>query len=225
MKKPSRIRDLVLGISDRTELWLVVLLAFSPVIDACLAVAFAHGRGFDSDGSFFLNSAIQLAILALVVWISRVRGWSIRELGLHPSWRLTAIGILLFPAMAIILLGLSVALRSLVPSYFTHPPAPVIQLSLASILVTSVVNPLFEETLVCGYIIKRLSNNGAGVAITLSALVRFLYHIGNGPSSLGMLLMGVIFGYLYWRYRELWPLIIAHSLIDLLYLLLLAGKI
>jgi membrane protease YdiL (CAAX protease family) len=133
-------------------------------------------------------------------------------------------GILLFPAIVIILLALSVGIRSLVPSSFFHPHVPAIGLSVVGILVTSVINPVFEETLVCGYIIKRLANNGAVVAITFSAFVRFLCHTHLGPASLGPLLMGFIFGYLYWRYRELWPLIIAHSLVDFLGLLLLAGK-
>jgi membrane protease YdiL (CAAX protease family) len=225
MKGASRIRKLVLNVSDRTELWVVLLLAFGPAIYVSLAAAFTHGLFSDSDWSSFVNTASEVAVLGFVVWISRVRGWSIRELGLHPSWRLTAIGMLLFPATVIILVGSGVAIRSLVPSSFNHPHVRVIGLSLPSIFAVSIINPLFEETLVCGYIIQRLVKKGAGVAITLSAFVRFLYHTHQGPFSIGTLLMGFMFGYLFWRYRELWPLIVAHSLVDFLGLLLLAGKL
>jgi membrane protease YdiL (CAAX protease family) len=134
-------------------------------------------------------------------------------------------GILLFPVMVIILFAVNAGIHGLAPSSFDHPHDVPIGLSLVGILATSIINPLFEETLVCGYIIQRLAKNGPGVAITFSAFVRFLYHIHNGPSSLAALLMGFIFGYLFWRYRELWPLIIAHCSIDLLGLLLLAGKL
>jgi membrane protease YdiL (CAAX protease family) len=225
MKRPSRIRKLVLSISERTELWLVLLVAFAFPIWNSFAAGFTHRQFVISDRSRLLTCAIQLAILGFVVLISTIRGWSIRQLGLHPSWRQTAMGILLFPAMVIILLAVNAGIHGLAPSSFNHPHDLPIGLSLVGILATSIINPLFEETLVCGYIIQRLAKNGAVVAITFSAFVRFLYHTHLGPSSLGILLTGFMFGYLYWRYRELWPLIIAHSLVDLLGLLLLAGKL
>lgn len=227
MNRPSRIGKLMLSISERTELWLVLLVAFGLPIYSSFVDAFTPygSQPVITDQGRLHSCASQLAIFGFVVWVSRVRGWSIRQLGLHPSSRLTAMGVLLFPAIVIILIGIGVSVRSLVPSSFTHPPTVPVGLSFVGIVATIIINPVFEETLVCGYIIKRLANNGAAVAITLSAVVRFLYHIGNGPSSIGIFLMGFIFGYLYWRYRELWPLIIAHSLVDFLYLLLIAGKI
>jgi membrane protease YdiL (CAAX protease family) len=211
--------------SERTELWVVLFVAFAFPIWNSFAVGFTHGQFVISDRSRLRSCAIELAIFGFVVLISTIRGWSIRQLGLRPSWRLTAMGILLFPAMVIILLAVSASIHRLAPSFLNHPHDVPIGLSLVGILATSIINPLVEETLVCGYIIQRLAKKGAGAAITVSAFVRLLYHTHLGPSSLGTLLMGFIFGYLFWRNRELWPLIIAHSLIDLLGLLLLAGKI
>jgi membrane protease YdiL (CAAX protease family) len=229
MKRPLRIRQLVLTFSDRAEFWLVFLVAFGFPIWGSLAFTFtAHARQTAvviSDRERLLSSAIQLATFGFVVWIGRVRGWSIRKLGLRPSWRSTAKGIVLFPVIGIVLVGVSVGIHSLAPSSHNHPRDVAIGLTWVGILATIIINPLFEETLVCGYIIERLAKKGAVTAITLSAFIRFLYHTHLGPSSLGPLVMGFMFGYLFWRNRELWPLIIAHSLIDLLGLLLLAGKI
>jgi membrane protease YdiL (CAAX protease family) len=169
--------------------------------------------------------AFQLGVLALLLAVSRIRGWSIRQLGLHVSWRLTAIGILLFPLAATILVTFTALVLSCVPSSFNNPSPRVVGLSLTTIFAFSIINSLFEETLVCGYIIQRLATKGAAVAICFSAFVRFLYHTYQGPVSLVSLPMGLMFGYLFWRYRQLWPLIVAHSAMDFLSLLLRAEKL
>jgi len=226
MKEPSGIRKFVLNASERTELWLVLFLAFGPSIYTSLAVTFTDGHGIRSDMSFFANAASELAVLGLIVWISRIRGWSIRELGLHPSWRLTLMGLLLYAGTFVVIATFITAMGSFAPSFFNRPPlVSTVGVSVPAIVAISLINPLFEETLVCGYVIQRLAKKGATVAIVFSTLVRFLYHTYQGPFSVVALLIGFIFGYLFWRYRELWPLIVAHFLMDFLSLLLLAGKI
>jgi membrane protease YdiL (CAAX protease family) len=219
--------------SDRMEFWLVLIAAFGLPMYNSFAIAFRHAAHADarlviSDRSQLGSSAIQLAVLGFVFWISRVRDWSIRELGVRPGWRLTIIGILLFPALVIILLSVGAGIIMLVPNSVHHRPSVSIGLSFVGILATGIINPLFEEVLVCGYVIERLAKKGAGVAISFSAVVRFLCHVHLGVFSLGALVMGFAFGYLFWRYRQLWPLIIAHSLVDFLALLgplLVAGKL
>jgi membrane protease YdiL (CAAX protease family) len=222
MKRIRRIPRLVRSFSERTEFLVVLVVAFVVPIWNSIAAAFSPGQFITSDFSRLLSCAIQVAILGFVVLIGRIRGWSIRELGLHATWRLTAMGILLFLAIAIILFGVSAAIYWLAPGYFNHPRDIAIGLSFVGILATVFINPFFEETLVCAYVIQRLANKGAVVAISFSAFVRFLYHAHLGPSSVGPLLMGLIFGYLFWRFRQLWPLIVAHSLVDLVGFLLLA---
>jgi uncharacterized protein len=214
--------------SQRTEFWLIIFVVFAFPIWNSVVNTFAHGQfitSIISDRGRLRVCAIQLAILGFVVLIGRIRGWSIRQLGFRPSWRLTAMGILLFAALLVILFGVYVAIDTFAPSSLNNRNTVAIELSFMGILTTSIINPLFEETLVCGYIIHRLANKGAIVAISFSAFVRFLYHTYQGPASLGALVMGLMFGYLFWRYRQLWPLIIAHGLIDLLALLLLTGKL
>jgi CAAX protease family protein len=216
--------------SDRMEFCLVLIAAFGLPIYTSFATAFRyaahqHAPLIVSDRSRIDASVLDLAVLGFVFWISRARGWSIRELGLRPNWRLTAIGILLFFAVIIVFLGVAAGIIMLVPSSVHHRPSVSIGLSYVGILATAIINPLFEELLVCGYVIWRLAKKGAGVAIGFSAVVRFLCHVHLGVASLGAVVVGLGFGYLFWRYRELWPLIVAHCLIDLITLLRLAGKI
>jgi membrane protease YdiL (CAAX protease family) len=84
-------------------------------------------------------------------------------------------------------------------------------------LLLAAANAVAEEVVVVGYVITRCRQLGLGTKATLgaSALLRGSYHLyqGFGP-GVGNVLMGVIFGAVYTRYRRLWPLVIAHFLLD-----------
>ena len=214
MKKLSRLRNMVVNASERTEFWFVLTLAFGFPIYKSFMHSPTSVRRAISDWSVLSMIAFEIAVLAIVVWIGRIRGWSIQQLGLQPSWRLTAMGILLFFLIFILLAPFILVVHRFVPDSFYHPPTRILSLSLATIFATGIINPLFEETLVCGYIIQRLANKGAVVAITFSAVVRFLCHTYQGPPALVLLATGFLFGYIFWRYRQLWPLIVCHSLVD-----------
>ena len=52
------------------------------------------------------------------------------------------------------------------------------------------------------------------VAINVSVVVRLLYHLYQGPIGvLTIVPMGLLYGYLYSRTRQLWPLVVAHVLL------------
>jgi membrane protease YdiL (CAAX protease family) len=74
-----------------------------------------------------------------------------------------------------------------------------------------------EEVLVVGYLISRLRLLGLSpaAAVAISAVLRGSYHLhqGFGP-FIGNVIMGVIFGALYVRWRRTNPMIIAHTLIN-----------
>ena len=53
------------------------------------------------------------------------------------------------------------------------------------------------------------------VIIALSAVIRLSYHVYQGPIILVSILpMGILFAWLYWRTKRLWPLILAHAVLD-----------
>jgi membrane protease YdiL (CAAX protease family) len=44
-----------------------------------------------------------------------------------------------------------------------------------------------------------------------------LMNVSQGPlGATGILLLGVLYGVLYWDYRQLWPLMLAHMILDFL---------
>lgn len=74
-----------------------------------------------------------------------------------------------------------------------------------------------EEIIVVGYLLTRLRELqvSATKSLLLSALLRGCYHLYQGfGAGLGNVVMGVVFGYTWQRTGRLWPLIIAHGLID-----------
>ncbi|GGM10768.1 CPBP family intramembrane glutamic endopeptidase [Nakamurella endophytica] len=82
----------------------------------------------------------------------------------------------------------------------------------------AVGNGLLEELLVVGYLLTRLEHLRVRpwVAILLAALLRGSYHLYQGYGGfVGNALMGLVFGYVFLRWRRIWPLVVAHSLIDI----------
>ena len=53
------------------------------------------------------------------------------------------------------------------------------------------------------------------VALVASSLLRGAYHLYQGfGAGVGNVVMGLVFGYVWQRTGRLWPLVVAHGLID-----------
>jgi len=88
--------------------------------------------------------------------------------------------------------------------------------SLVWMLVGSIVNGLFEETFLTGYLQRALIGFGASIAIGVPVLVRALCHLYQGSlGTLSVIGVGVVFGVYYWRTRQLWPIVFAHIFADI----------
>lgn len=78
-------------------------------------------------------------------------------------------------------------------------------------------NGFLEEALVIGYLLLRLKQIGTApwLAIALSAVLRGSYHLYQGYGGfVGNVVMGVVFAFVFLRWRRLLPLVYAHGLID-----------
>lgn len=85
------------------------------------------------------------------------------------------------------------------------------------LVVTAFANAWAEEVIVVGYLLTRLRQLRVrpGTALLCSALLRGGYHLYQGfGAGLGNFAMGLVFGYVWQRTGRLWPLIVAHGLID-----------
>ncbi|MDO5700129.1 MAG: CPBP family intramembrane metalloprotease [Bowdeniella nasicola] len=85
------------------------------------------------------------------------------------------------------------------------------------LILAALKNALLEEVLAVGYLSERLRALGWSPAriLTASALLRGAYHLyqGIGP-GIGNVVMGLVFAEYYRRRRRVLPLVIAHTLID-----------
>jgi membrane protease YdiL (CAAX protease family) len=74
-----------------------------------------------------------------------------------------------------------------------------------------------EEVIVVGFLMTRLRQLKVNpvAALVASSLLRGVYHLYQGfGAGLGNFAMGLVFGCVWQRTARLWPLIIAHALID-----------
>ena len=78
-------------------------------------------------------------------------------------------------------------------------------------------NGLLEEIVVVGYLVTRLSDLGWRTwhVVAASALVRGSYHLYQGFGGfVGNAIMGVVFALVFLRTRRVGPLVLAHTLLD-----------
>ncbi|HMO10315.1 MAG TPA: CPBP family intramembrane metalloprotease [Actinotalea sp.] len=85
------------------------------------------------------------------------------------------------------------------------------------LLAAAVYNALLEEVLVVAWLLDRLDRLGWSVpaAVIASAVLRGAYHLYQGPAmALGNVVMGVAFALVYLRTRRVMPLVVAHTVLD-----------
>ncbi|WP_308291611.1 CPBP family intramembrane glutamic endopeptidase [Microbacterium sp. G2-8] len=85
------------------------------------------------------------------------------------------------------------------------------------LLFSAVRAGVLEEVILNGYLVERLTDlewRPWRILVAI-AVLRGLYHLYQGPAmALGNLVMGLVFGWVYLRWRRVMPLVIAHTLLD-----------
>jgi membrane protease YdiL (CAAX protease family) len=85
------------------------------------------------------------------------------------------------------------------------------------LVLSALQNALLEEIVVVGYLLRRLDQLGmpGWLAVAVSAVLRGSYHLYQGFGGfVGNLVMGVVFGAAYRRWGRVAPLVVAHTLLD-----------
>ncbi|MCV2392884.1 CPBP family intramembrane metalloprotease [Actinotalea sp. M2MS4P-6] len=85
------------------------------------------------------------------------------------------------------------------------------------LVLSAIYNALLEEVVVVAWLLDRLHRIGwaTPVAVATSSLLRGAYHLYQGPAmAVGNVLMGVVFSLVYLRWRRVMPLVVAHTLLD-----------
>lgn len=219
------LHELIRRLPVSVEFLVVISWAFGlPICVSILSVGSAelasahktyHNAGFVSVLMWELVQSLFL------VWFLRIRGWTLDKLGLQVTLRGTLYGLVLLALTFGVVYGAQLLASLLLPidmqlamdSY----PRPAADLNLNLVFLVSVVNGIFEEVFVAGYIIAALTPvRGMWMAINVSTGIRLLCHLYQGPVGVVSIVpLGLLYGYAYSRTRMLWPLILAHIVIDL----------
>ncbi len=203
-------------------MFVVLLTAFGFPILASVASA-AGGR---YAGVYTLDNvgvggliAYEVAALLVVCTFLKGRGWSLRDIHPEVSWRLTGAGVVLY---LLILLASWILFFAFAGLGMVDPEpqrfADAGKLGLAMLAVLCVVNPIFEESLVVGYVTEALRGRRSPLtAVNVSVSVRLLYHLYQGPIGvITVVPAGLLFSLAYLRLNRIWPLVVAHGILDAL---------
>lgn len=200
-------------LSPAAEVVLINLICFGPFAAmSILGLLRGETRLLFDDRRLFTIVAFDLVCGSLAILILRARGWKLKDFGLRVSMPATIGGMLLFIGANISIALFYEGFRSLSgtdPAAATEPVASASWLAVALLLL---IDPLYEETFEVAYNLRATEASGAAFAITLSATIRFVCHLYQGPiAALTILPLGVIFAAVYWKWRRVWPLAVAHG--------------
>lgn len=137
---------------------------------------------------------------------------------LRRLWSDLGRGVLLTAAVGLPGLALYATARALGLNT-TVAPANLIEQwwSLPVLVLAAVQNAVLEEVVMVGYLFTRWLGAGWSrpLVIGLSALIRGAYHLYQGFGGfVGNVAMGLLFGWVYTRTGRVGPLVVAHTLLD-----------
>jgi len=212
------VEFLKIVMSNRTEFIIVISLAFGYFILGSLFSVFhssAHSIAFSESALVSLMTYEVIIFLALSGFLI-YRGWTPGEIGLKPHLRDVAAGF----GLAVFAYVLYYTIYNLVAPFmphFTHTRPTGAGLTLLSVILVSLINPLFEEVFVCGYVINyfKRSKRGFWFAVNTSVALRLSYHLYQGAQGVVSIVpLGLVFTLWFARTGQLWPVIVAHAIFD-----------
>jgi membrane protease YdiL (CAAX protease family) len=163
------------------------------------------------------------ALLAVHL-LKRDHPGALGQLGLDPSrggrrpWYDVGAGTVLAAVIGIPGVALYVAAKAMgINTAVAAANLPDVWWATPVLVLAAVGNAVVEEVVVVGYLLTRLRDVGMRtvLAVAASALLRGSYHLYQGVGGFfGNAIMGVVFALFYLRTRRLLPLIIAHTLLD-----------
>ena len=199
------------------EFFIVIFITLGNLIISSTSAIISH---ISTDRALNLNFqefsgllTYEILTLCLVFLFLKARGWKIKDFNLDISLNLIGAGVVIF---AIDYILVQIIATILIRLNIIIYPQLTCSLSILEILAVSIINPIFEEIIVIGYVFKALEEKYRGwLIIIISTLIRLSYHTYQGSIIIaGILPMGILFSLFYWRSKKLFPLIIAHGLLD-----------
>lgn len=204
-------------ISLRAEFSIVIVIAFGYfMLGSVLSLLFPYPSApiNESHLRFLL---VYESVVLLILWrFLSLRGWGFRQLGLTLRISDLVLGIALVAGYYMVYVALWFGFSPFLQGGGQVNDLVAQNLQLSSVLGVSLLNPIFEEVFVCGYVITALKDKrGLFFAVNASIAIRLVYHLYQGAFGvISIIPLGLIFAYWYARTGRLWPVIVAHAVMD-----------
>lgn len=175
------------------------------------------------DAEIFHMLQYECTVLVFLFLFLKFQGRNFKSLGLSFSLDKITHGLILFISNYIVYLLLFRVFGDFLISTSNETSsagvvAYSINLSLLPLLLFSIINPIFEELILVGYIVSVAGKRfGLIITVIISVLFRLSFHVYQGPLILLTILpMGILFTIYFWYKRSIIPLIIGHGVMDFL---------
>jgi membrane protease YdiL (CAAX protease family) len=198
----------------------IIFICFGLFIGTSVEVAATGGAkwwdnvGFSNAG-FDATLVLELILGAVAMAVLWARGYPLNSLWPRASWRGVLAGLGLF--LGTLVIGWADA--RLVPNQSAYPIAEMLRkthVSWSSVVPFCIVNGAYEEIFLLGYLMRGLRRYGGSTAVGITVLVRVLYHMYQGPAgALSVALVGILFGVYFQKRGRLFPVVLAHVVVDL----------
>lgn len=189
-------------------------MAFGLMILGSLDAAFSYkGEAVSFGNAELLGTVVYELVVGAIIWLAlRSRGWKWSDFSFHYSAGTALVGV----GLAVVTLVAWCLLERVLGRVPTDASAHAVV-----VLALSIVNPLFEELLVLAYVVQSMRKRfGLVTAMNVSIAIRVVYHLYQGPLAvIPIALFGVIVTIAYVRLGRLWPVVLAHGLIDFIALM------
>jgi membrane protease YdiL (CAAX protease family) len=221
--------------------WGVVAALVFLMLGAGIISGFVYGQTHRSgdfiammnDRGLVKNSSIEAPFLGLFLLVLGRRGWTPADFRVRIGWLSSLEGLGLLALTYGCLLGVMMPLL-LIAHFLPHSTLGIwagsivphtlpltrgsIQLSWAVIIPCTVLNAFFEELVYMGYFFNQCAAKlGPWTAVAATILLRLSVHTYQGTEHLLQIgVWSLVFGLWYRFGGKVWPLILAHVIIDLL---------
>jgi membrane protease YdiL (CAAX protease family) len=209
--------------------WLEICIVIGIVLglQLCSSIySFVSGAAFKSvqfsDLRIFEILVYEILVSAIALGFLYLRGYKLwKQIGFALTIRSVGLSVALFFATQAAYIGLwmlvSVCLRG-----SRLPMAEyVFSVTLPYALAIALINPLFEEAFLLGYLFDKLQEKSVWIFLSVTTLIRVAGHLYQGwVGIISILPMAIIFAAVYRKSRNLMPFYLSHAAMDLVGLLL-----
>jgi len=223
------IRRWVQALSPKTEFAIVIVGAFGlSIAGSLLVVAFPKPTPPISESVLERLLKYEAIILLVLGAFLYLRGWTLKRLGIRVTSKdsLIGAGLALAAYIAFVLMAWLAIMVGMPPRFAGNYQEVVARgLNWLTVVGVSILNPVYEETFLCGYIVTVAKASGRVTAgVNLSVAIRLVCHLYQGGIGvLGIIPLGLVFTWWYARTGRLWPVLVAHVLFDAVGLLRFVG--